>query len=328
MDIYFKEEYAKIYELNGEGIVKVYSSQSLIGKVRYIFLKREIKLIKNKVYFDIITPYGYGGPQFFPNKESDLKELILEFKENFEKYCEKEKIISEFIRFHPLEKNHEFLENDMEIKNISKTIFMNLKDEEQIYKNIHSKCRNVIKKAIKNDVKIKIDLNNNNLEDFKTLYYKTMEKNDALEYYYFDNKYFENSKKLLNGNLVIFNAIKDEKTIATAMILKGHKYLHYHLSANTSEGYKVAANNLLLYEVAKWGYSKGFEKFHLGGGYGGDDSPLFKFKKAFNKDGILDFYIGKKIYNKKIYDLLVQTLEEKKSELKGENSTFFPLYRR
>lgn len=89
---------------------------------------------------------------------------------------------------------------------------------------------------------------------------------------------------------------------------------------------KLGANNLLLYEVAKDFSIKGYKKFHLGGGYGGNDSPLFEFKKSFNKNGILDFYIGKKIYNKKMYDKLVN-IRKKEENDKIENSSYFPLYR-
>ena len=40
MDIYFKEEYAKLYELNGDGKAEKFNYESKDGRVEYIFLKR------------------------------------------------------------------------------------------------------------------------------------------------------------------------------------------------------------------------------------------------------------------------------------------------
>jgi len=40
MDIYFKEEYAKIYELNGDGKVEKFNYECKEGRVEYIFLKK------------------------------------------------------------------------------------------------------------------------------------------------------------------------------------------------------------------------------------------------------------------------------------------------
>lgn len=61
-------------------------------------------------------------------------------------------------------------------------------------------------------------------------------------------------------------------------------------------------------------------------GYGGDESPLLRFKSTFNKeDEKLDFYIGKKIFNKKIYNKLVEIRKE--NDMNIESSSYFPLYR-
>ena len=85
----------------------------------------------------------------------------------------------------------------------------------------------------------------------------------------------------------------------------------------------MQANNLLLYEVAKWGNENGYEIFHLGGGYESDSDSLYKFKKSFSKLEDNDFYIGKKIHNVRIYNYLTEIV----NEAKLNKSTFFPEYR-
>ena len=51
------------------------------------------------------------------------------------------------------------------------------------------------------------------------------------------------------------------------------------------------------------------KKFHLGGGLGIEDS-LFSFKKHFNRNGEIDFCIGRNIFDKSTFDELVKIREE------------------
>lgn len=322
MDTYFEEEYAKLYETDKEK-VEIFEYESENGKGRNIFLKREIPLkINNQVYYDIITPYGYGGPIFEIKEDINKQKFVDEYCEKFSEYCKKNNIVSEFIRFHPLEKNYENLEKFYQINHISNTIFIDLSSEEEILKNMTSKTRNMIRKAIKNDLIFEEDKDQKTLKNFQELYYLTMNKNKADAMYYFDFNYFQNLFNIKN-KVKLFNIKLNDEIIASSTILIGDKWIHYHLSANTELGYKYAANNFLLYNVALWGSKNGFEKFHLGGGYGGNDSPLFKFKKSMNERGILEFCIGKKIYNKEIYNELVR----QRNLTEEGKCSYFPLYR-
>lgn len=78
--------------------------------------------------------------------------------------------------------------------------------------------------------------------------------------------------------------------------------------------------NVLLYDVALWGCSNGYETFYLGGGVGSNEDSLFKFKRVFYRDDLNHFFIGKKIYNQEKYNELI--------ELRGlAESEYFPQYR-
>ena len=56
------------------------------------FLENEI----NEDIFDITTCYGYGGPI---SSEIPKDCVLKQFRNEFKKFCEKENIITEFIRF-------------------------------------------------------------------------------------------------------------------------------------------------------------------------------------------------------------------------------------
>ena len=314
MDIYFKEEYAKLYKETEKGEVENFCFENELGKVLFIYIKREV-ILDNIKYYDIVTPYGYGGPLIQNCKDKNTDKLISLFWEKFLEYAFLNKIICSFVRFHPIEKNYEYSKD-------SSTVCIDLNSEEQIWSDISSKCRNIIRKAIKNNVMVIEDENLKKINDFQNLYYDTMKKNNADEYYFFKEEFFEQLKFLKEKEITHFYALHEDKIISSILVLMGDEYLHYYLSANSQEGYSLNANSLLLYEIAKYGLKRGYKYFHLGGGYGGDDSPLFKFKSSFHKNHTLSFYIGKKIFNQKIYDELCQ-----KAGIDNRSLNYFPLYR-
>ena len=319
MDIYFKEEYANLYKEIEKGEVENFCFESELGKVVFIYIKREI-ILDNTKYYDIITPYGYGGPLIQNCTYENRDKLISLFWEKFLEYAFLNKIICSFVRFHPIEKNYEYCRNIMVLERISSTVCINLKSEEQIWNDISSKCRNIIRKSIKNNILVQEDENLKLINDFQKLYYDTMKKNKAD--YFFKKEFFKKLKSLEKKEITHFYALHGDKIVSSILVLMGDEYLHYYLSANSQEGYLLNANSLLLYEIAKFGLKNGYKYFHLGGGYGGDDSSLFKFKSSFHKNHTLSFYIGKKIFNQQIYNRLCQ-----KMGINDKNINYFPAYR-
>lgn len=326
-DIYFTDEYCEVYEKNGDGILTKFFLDTDEGKVIYKFLKRKIDISINdyEEYYDITTPYGYGGPLILECEEHNMEKLVQKFKSKFYEYCKENNIIAEFIRFHPIIENHRYMEAYIDISNIRSTICMDISNEDDMWNDISPTSRNKIRKAIKNNVKIDIDYSCTYLEEFLTLYEMTMKKNSAKNYYFFSREFFENNILLLKENIMIFRAILEEKCICSILVLKYGDYIHYYFSGSLEEYKNIGANNLLLYEIALWGSKNGFKKFHLGGGYSGDDDSLFKFKKSFSKNGELKFFVGKKIYNKDVYNLLVNV--HQKSTNKKIDYLYFPAYR-
>ncbi|MDR2182964.1 MAG: GNAT family N-acetyltransferase, partial [Clostridiales bacterium] len=103
MDIYFLPEYANLYA-DGDTTPEVFDFECEHGRVHYSFLRRRIDF-KGDIYYDITTPYGYGGPVVAGCHTSEAA-LISSFDEAFTNYCVENRIVSEFVRFHPVIKNH------------------------------------------------------------------------------------------------------------------------------------------------------------------------------------------------------------------------------
>ena len=260
--------------------------------------------IKPHTWFDLETPYGYGGPLTENADEIELNNYF-ELKQEWAK---QHNIVSEFIRYNPLEQNQVYTNNNLIQINAKSTIYINLESEQQILHDMDSKNRNMVRKAIKNGVVVKMADESNISEiitKFKQLYKSTMDRNNASDFYYFNDEYFNNFFKDMHGKYKIFYAEYNGEIVATSIFIFNNTNIHYYLSGANREFLNLAPNNLLLFEVAKWGAENGFEKFHLGGGVQNNDA-LFGFKKQFNTKGELPFYIGRQIYNQQQFQNLIQ----------------------
>lgn len=326
MDIYFKTEYGKLNESIEHGKAETFSFECEHGKVQSVYIKREVPyLIDGVQYYDAITPYGYGGPVIV--EAGDKEKLLAAYAEAYKTHCEKEKIVCEFVRFHPLAENGpDFAELYNSFFNRN-TIAVDLTDENYSAVQFSPDCRNMIRKAAKKGVTVEIDTECAHLDDFITLYYATMDKNSASDYYYFDRNYFEQLKAIPDNKLILINGYVEGQIIASAMFMCGDEYMHYHLSSTNPEFYSYAANNLILATAIEYGREKGMKWLHLGGGLSSSEKDnLFKFKRNFGRteNNLKDFYLGKAVFMPEIYDKLCKT-----ARVNGvENDGFFPAYRK
>lgn len=319
-DVYWLSGYVKAFELHGDGEpILFYYEDDLVRGINVV-MKRDVaqdarfkdRIDKNK-YYDFASPYGYGG--WIIDGENTGKLF-----ESYENWLQGNDIICEFVRFHPMLQNQEKCTDFYQVVPLGEVVHMDLRSPESIWENITSKNRNVIRKAIKNDVKIYNGRFPEIYSCFREIYDATMVRDDAEEYYYFDNAFYESILYDLPYNSQVFYAVKGNEVIAASIMLMANGMMNYHLSGSRREYSSLAATNLLLYEAALWGCANGYRTFYLGGGVGSGEDSLFKFKRAFYRGNLNHFYIGKKIYDKEKYEELVA--------MRGNiESAFFPLYR-
>lgn len=322
-DIYFDNNYGKLYEKVENGIAKVFEYEDENGKITNQFIVREIpEKIDGKIYYDIVTPYGYGGPKvhYFNNKE-----LLLEnFEKAFTKYCEEENIISEFVRFHPIEKNYIDFEKMYDAKYMRKTLATNLEDFEDPFQSEFSKStKKTVKRVLNLGVTCRITENPENLEEFKRVYYLNMERKEASEYYFFDDQYFSDILKYYPNNVILVEAIYENKVVAAGLYFVCNKIIHAHLSGTDTEYLELSPAYILKYATVIWGKERGYRLIHYGGGLSNsEEDSLYKFKRKFAQNTDFNFYIGKKIWNNEIYNKLCEIKNVSPDE------SFFPAYRK
>lgn len=324
-DVYYLNGYAKAFQSHGDGEPMLIYYNDGETKAINVVMKRDIAKDKNFIhkieegkYFDLSTPYGYGG---FIIEGDNVNTLNQEYCQ----FCKENNIITEFARFHPILNNVISIEKMYDLINLGNTVTIDISDEDIIWNNLTSKNRNMIRKAQKLGVEIYYGRDAYLIEEFMSIYNETMNKDNAKKYYYFDKEFYEITLNNLPENSIFFYAKVNDKIAAMAIVLFGNEKVHYHLSGSRKEYSQYALTNLLLYRTALWGNKNGYKIFHLGGGLGAKRDNLYKFKKSFNKQKDKEFYIGKKIFDKKSYEELIEI--RKNTCANDLDDKYFPQYR-
>ncbi|MFD1031908.1 GNAT family N-acetyltransferase [Metaplanococcus flavidus] len=322
-DIYFLPEWGKFFESKEEeGKSTIFELKNDVGHIFYQFILREIPISYGKTtYYDIITPYGFSGPVIIDCPADRKEELIKLFDEEFQLYCEKNHIVTEYVRFNPWIQNLNDFKDLYQMRDNGHTFYIDLTVPDFFMDEFSAKARTQTRKAKKKNVEIEFDYSGSTTKEFHRLYHLMAKKNNLdNEYYLFSEEFLRNSFGAFKGKQFFINAIFEGKYISSSLVIHHGDYIHYHLTGNDPEYYHLAANSLILYELCRWGMENGKKEVHLGGG----NSVVIRFKKGFTKTQPLKLLMGKKVRNQKIYEELVAIRENAGESLDRE---FFPMYR-
>ena len=323
-DVFFQSEYGGLYETIDGGACETFDFSCPAGRVRHMFIKRPVPWrIDGRQYYDIRTPYGYGGP--LASDVSDIGALAEAYNRAFAVYCRDGGIVSAFIRFHLFDNNDMRDRYDGETAIMQDNVVCDLTPplDEQWMRFDH-KVRKNVQKAQRAGLTVCVDETGEYLDDFLGVYYDTMDRNHAGDYYYFDRGYFEGIREALPGRFCYFHVLEAGRIVSTELCLCSERYVYSFLGGTLADAYGNRPNDLLKYEIIRWGRETGRERFILGGGYHRDDG-IYRYKKAFAPypEGSVPFYAGRTVYDRAAYDRLVARAAEEKTLDEG----YFPLYR-
>ena len=324
-DIYFEEAYGKLYENLPNETLEVFDYKSELGHIRHKFIKRKIE--QNVVpgdYYDIITPYGYGGPIIESFTDDNKKDdLVQGFASEFMQYVVAENIVSEFIRFHPVLENVKDFDTIYNTEFNSHTVGTNLSYDDPFMDEFSKQARKDIRKLLSNeDISYEVVEHPTDLNDFMEIYYSTMDRNDAADRYYFSEEYFQQIVDTLSEYVVTISVYLEDKLIAMGLYFAYGDYLHAHLSGTLSEYLSYSPAYLLRYALMEYGKANDYKFIHHGGGTTSDPKDgLLRFKQNFGKNTLFDFHLGKKIWDEEIYNALCEAWG------KDKDTSFFPAYR-
>lgn len=314
-DIYSTPEYYKLFENKGEGVANCFIYENKNEFCLYPFLLNSLNSLDfikfNKEFYDIQGAYGYSGPLSTTNNETHLTE----FNKAFLHYCSNNNIVAEFIRFNPIIQNHKFTNYIIPLNvNDNVMIDLTLSEEDIWMKSFIKKRRGSIRIAQKNDLYCKFfcgyEMTDELLNTFLNIYYSTMDRNIAENYYYYKRDFFNDLTKSLAFNSLFTFVYKDDEVISSELVIYS-KYIAYALFGGTlSEHYYLNPNSYLRFELLKYLKKKNIGYYSMGGGYQRGDK-LYKFKLSFSRNCKSLFHIGKKIHNEKIYNIVCENWKKK-----------------
>ncbi len=273
---------------------------------------------------DLINPYGYPSPIFYPGK--NLVQLN-DFLEAWAETCRARNMISAFIRLHPLlPLPLEILEEYGVLVKHGETVFINLtQNKNEIWKQLRENHKRDIKKLYKEGFTVKMD-EWNYYNDFKEIYYESMRRLNADNFYFFPTSYFEDLRSQLKSALHLCTVFSPSGEVAASgLFTETIDIIEYHLGGTKEKFLKKAPSKIIFDFMTSWGIEKKIKKLHLGGGFGGENDSLFNFKCGFSPLR-KSFYTYRMIFDEEKYDYLAKSKTEtldRKSRYLG----YFPLYR-
>lgn len=314
---------------------ELYHSLEVCDNEKAIFLHGEyenqtisfpiiIRKIPNSDYFDATSVYGYCGPI----SSNDFTEISNDFVELYQteliNFFNDNNVISVFSRLHPLMNQLPLFLNFGNVVNINKTVAIDLKEPIDIQRQGYSRAyKNQINKLARKGYTTRF-LKLDEIDEFISLYYETMDRVNAKEYYYFKKNYF---LKFLENNAFDSKIIIAENQFGEitsgAIFTITNKIMQYHLGGTKNKFLLDTPIKMVMDHARLFGSELQLDFLHLGGGVGGaDDDMLFRFKSGFSKN-FFQFSVWNLIIDEKKYGDLVRQNNVKLEDF----PIFFPLYR-
>ena len=322
-DVFYLSSYAKAFQLTKAGIPLLLYYSDCSSRAINVIMKRDIataacfngKIPTNK-FFDISSPYGYGGFLIEGDRQAG------EIEKSYNVFCQSNGIISEFVRFQLFNNYQNHFQGTVESKmsNVVRTLDLPL---DEIQREFEHKVRKNIKRAENSKLNVICDSAGKYLDQFLEIYHNTMRRTGAAESFFFPLEFFDRINQM-NGNYIYFHAMLDKQIISTELVLFGKENCYSFLGGTNQDFFHFRPNDYLKYHIILWAKKMLLKRFILGGGYGEDDG-IFKYKKSFAPNGIKPFFTGKKIFDQDAYNYLV-SLRSSEASFKPE-SNYFPLYR-
>ena len=283
--------------------------------------------LANRSFADATSVYGYAGPvatqEEVPSEDCDafvreLRRSLLEMN-----------VVSLFSRLHPLLDNSHLVAGAGVTHHSGKTVSIDLTESPDIqwshYRKNHQRD---IRKLKKSGVLCTSTRESSDLAAFSGLYNDTMLRLGAGAGYFFSMEYFEKMMSATDFEMQLFMCKHEGVSICGGLFSVCNGVIQYHLGGTHSDFFRMAPTKLLFDTVRCWGSECGLKVLHLGGGLGGTEDSLYRFKEGFSKR-THDFQLWNWVLDQKKYGELEML---RRKQLQGEgglsiDENYFPSYR-
>lgn len=326
-DVYHLPEYARLSMLTDGGSPGAFVYRHVDATIVWPLLVRKLPphLTSDAGLRDAIGVYGYGSPAATPGMSATV--LARAF-DRIGAAAADMRLVTAFSRLHPLlPLDLGRTQDRLRVVRSGVTAGVDLLvDRTELWGSLRKGHRSDIRRLQGRGYRVAWD-DWSRLPDFVRMYGQTMERVEASDYYRFPVDYFTALRDDLAGR-VLFGLVRapDGSLVSGALFFRCEGIMQYHLSATTPEGLRLGAGKLLIWEAAQRGADAGAHVLHLGGGYGGAEDSLLRFKLGFATNRYT-FDTLRFITDAESYAELCRRAGRGGGRLEGQSDGFFPPYR-
>jgi len=164
------------------------------------------------------------------------------------------------------------------------------------------------------------------LPTFTRFYQETMARNGASDYYFFDLGYFERLRDALPAHLHLLVTSLGGTVGAAGLFTEFDGIVQAHLVGTNADLRALSPFKVLLDDARMWARDRGDRVLHLGGGRGGREDTLMRFKGEFSPRRHV-FHIGRWILDEGLYRAFRDARLSGRGDGRQLDPTFFPAYR-
>lgn len=266
---------------------------------------------------DAISPYGYGGPFVVGNPD------IAAFMEVVLAWMRDDRVLSGFVRASlGADIPGTLASEGYEVLHLADNVVVDLsRSPEDRWRHYEHKVRKNVNKARRHDLRVEVRDQFGDVSDFVAIYHDTMDRRGAAGRYWFGPDYFERLRDEMPGSYWVADVLDpDGRIVSTELVLTGDRHCYSFLGGTIADAFPMAPNDLLKHEVIDHAGGHGLFGYVLGGGYQPGDG-IFRYKRAFDPDGVMVFRGVRLIGSRDVYGQLTAARPG------ADPGSFFPAYR-
>jgi hypothetical protein len=279
-------------------------------------------------WFDATSPYGYPGPLLVEEDRSEGGDFLARAVGAFTEGLRRRQVVAAFLRFHPLLPlpPGPFTRAGCLVRH-GETVSIDLTlSPEEIWGRVRENHRRHIKQASKKGQTARIDEHWQNFDTFIDLYYETMRRARADQYYFFSRDYLAGLRQALGDRLHLCVVEQGGQVISAGLFTETCGMAQYHLSGTREDFLADHPLKTMIDFVRRRAQERGNRVLHLGGGRGGKEDSLFHFKKGFSKT-LHPFFTWRAVLDRPAYHALVGRWEARAGAKADGPEGYFPAYR-
>lgn len=300
-NLFLNQSYGKLYEDIFNGKCEVFEFQSPLGTVKHLFMKLKVPFeIDGITFYDLITPFTYGGPVIEECHEEDKWELLTDFQTAFQEYCNDNNIVAEFISFHPMAVNSIDFLHCYELDYIEDAKGINISDRvNPVAESFSVESIGKVLGAFKSGIDYEVYKGKDKLDDLVTFLTKVQVNTKQ------SRTYFNGCKDLMDDRLLFVEAKFDGEVIGMTMCLLLDDILTTHLTLTDELGDHLDAAYVMHYALTEWSKSNEVKIIHLAGSWvNKNENEKMAFNNHFTELPNYKVCIGRKIWNERVYSEL------------------------